>query len=107
MLKIDVHPDVYAELEDSRSWYEERARNLGNEFIDEVDRAIKAVQQAPMLWPWYDEQQGIRRFLIHRFPYAIIYKTHFISHSNHCSDAFASSSRLLEKQNSTLAIGLS
>ena len=37
MLKIDVHPDVYAELEDSRSWYEERARNLGTEFIGAMD----------------------------------------------------------------------
>ncbi len=43
MLKIDVHPDVYAELEDSRSWYEERARNLGKEFLGEVDRAVNAV----------------------------------------------------------------
>lgn len=73
-LKIDVHPDVYAELEDSRSWYEERARNLGNEFLDEVDRAVNAVCQAPMMWPWYDEKQGIRRFLVHRFPYAVIYR---------------------------------
>ncbi len=67
MLKIDVHPDVYAELEDSRSWYEERAENLGTEFLDEIDRAVNAVQQAPMMWPWYDEHQGIRRFLVHRF----------------------------------------
>ncbi len=48
MLKIDVHPDVYAELEDSRSWYEERARNLGKEFLGEVDRAVNAVQRAPI-----------------------------------------------------------
>ncbi len=73
-LKIDVHPDVYAELEDSRSWYEERSENLGKEFLDEVDRAINAVQQAPMMWPWYDEQKDIRRFLVHRFPYTVIYR---------------------------------
>jgi hypothetical protein len=71
MLKIDVHPAVYFELEDSRSWYEECAKNLGNEFLCEVDRAFSAVQQAPLMWPGYDEQQGIRRFLIHRSPYAI------------------------------------
>jgi toxin ParE1/3/4 len=74
MLKIDVHPDVYAELEGSRSWYEERAKNLGKEFLGEVDRAVNAVQRAPIMWPWYDEQQGLRRFLVHRFPYAVIYK---------------------------------
>jgi len=40
MLKIDVHSDVYAELEDSRFWYEERARSLGKEFLGEVDSDV-------------------------------------------------------------------
>lgn len=74
MLKIDVHPDVYSELEDSRAWYEERAKNLGNEFLDEIDRAVSTVQQAPTMWPWYNGQLGLRRFLTHRFPYAVIYR---------------------------------
>ena len=26
------------------------------------------------MWPWYDEQQGIRRFFVRRFPYAVIYR---------------------------------
>jgi len=59
MLKIDVHPDVYSELEDSRFWYEERAHNLGNEFLYEIDRAVSTVQQAPMMWPLFDEQQRL------------------------------------------------
>ena len=72
--KIDVHPDVYSELEDSRAWYEGRAKNLGIEFLDEIDRAVNAIQEAPTMWPWYDEQQGIRRFFVRRFPYAVIYR---------------------------------
>lgn len=43
MLRIDVYPDVYKELEDSRSWYEEHAENLGTEFLDEIDRAVNAI----------------------------------------------------------------
>jgi plasmid stabilization system protein ParE len=74
VLNIDVHPDVYKELEDSRSWYEEHAENLGTEFLDEIDRAVDAIQNAPTVWPWYDEQHHVRRFLVHRFPYAIIYR---------------------------------
>ncbi len=66
MLKIDVHPAVYSELEDSRSWYEECAKNLGNEFLCEVDRAFSAVQQAPLMWPGYDEQQGDKNSPTHR-----------------------------------------
>ena len=33
MLAVDVHPDVYAELEHSRKWYDERAANLGTDFL--------------------------------------------------------------------------
>ena len=74
LLKIEVHPDVYSELEQSRAWYEERARNLGTEFLIEIDRAFMVIQEAPTMWPLYDKEEGIRRFLVHRFPYAIIYR---------------------------------
>ena len=52
MFKVDVHPDVYAELEHSRVWYEERAENLGVEFLNEVDRAIEIVRAEPITWPF-------------------------------------------------------
>ena len=73
-LNIDVHPDVYKELENSRSWYEERAENLGTEFLNEVNRAVNSIQRSPTVWPWYDEHHHVRRFLVHRFPYAVIYR---------------------------------
>jgi len=74
MYKVDVHPNVYAELEHSRAWYEERAKNLGMEFLVEVNRAIETVREMPALWPVRDEAREIRRYLIHRFPYAVIYR---------------------------------
>ena len=74
MLKIEVHPQVYSELEDARSWYEARAENLGNEFLEEVDRGIQSIKESPTTWSWYDKTQNIRRFFVHRFPYAIIYR---------------------------------
>jgi toxin ParE1/3/4 len=74
MYNLDVHPDVYAELEHSRVWYEERADNLGLEFIQEIDLAVETVRSAPEMWPFIDEQQGIRRYLVHRFPYGVVYR---------------------------------
>ena len=74
MLKVEVHPQVYSELEDARSWYEARAENLGNEFLEEVDRGVQTIKDSPTSWSWYDKAQNIRRFFIHRFPYAIIYR---------------------------------
>lgn len=74
MHSVDVHPDVYAELEHSRSWYEARANNLGTEFLIEVDRAIETVRESPRIWPFIDEDSSIRRYLVHRFPYGVIYR---------------------------------
>lgn len=74
MYKVDVHPDVYAELEYSRAWYEERSENLGTEFLLEVDRAITTVCESPAIWPFRDEDKAIQRYLVHRFPYGVIYR---------------------------------
>jgi plasmid stabilization system protein ParE len=74
MYSVEVHPDVYAELEHSRAWYEERAENLGTEFLVEVDRAIVTVREAPAIWPFRDDLRRIRRYLVHRFPYGVIYR---------------------------------
>lgn len=73
--KIEIHPEVYSELEMSRAWYEEKATNLGTEFLDEIDCALKNIEESPVMWPWYDKEKGVRRFLVHRFPYAILYRT--------------------------------
>lgn len=75
MLAIDVHPDVYEELERSRSWYEERAEDLGREFLVEVSRAMETIREDPAIWPFYDLQREIRRYLVHRFPYGVVYRT--------------------------------
>lgn len=74
MYTAEVHSDVYAELEHSRAWYEERAQNLGTEFLVEVDRAIAAVLEAPAMWPFRDERRGVQRYFLHRFPYGVIYR---------------------------------
>ena len=74
MHNVDVHPDVYAEMEHSRAWYEERADGLGTEFLVEVDRSIETVREAPMIWPCGDEERGIRRYFVHRFPYGVVYR---------------------------------
>jgi len=61
-------------MEHSRAWYEERAEALGTEFLVEADRAIEAVRESPLIWPFSDEKRGIRRYLIHRFPYGVVYR---------------------------------
>lgn len=72
MLPADVLPEVYDEMEDARSWYENKVKGLGVRFLDEVDRAMDAILESPDTWPNYSEET--QRFLLHRFPFAIIYR---------------------------------
>ncbi len=74
MPKIEAHPDVYEELDDSRTWYDEKASNLGVDFLREVDNAIERIRESPETWSWYEKEIGVRKFLVHRFPYAVIYR---------------------------------
>jgi len=74
MYRVEVHPHVYDELEHSRAWYEERAANLGTEFLLEVDRSIETVRESPWIWPFLYEDRSVKRYLVHRFPYGVIYR---------------------------------
>ena len=72
LTKLEVHPEVYEELEEARSWYDEHTPGLGKEFLDEIERAVSTIQKAPEAWPVYSN--NVRRFLVHRFPFAILYR---------------------------------
>jgi len=59
------------ELEEAAAWYEEHAEGLGAEFLAAVRSVTEAIASAPERWP---AVHGTRRALLHRFPYAIVYR---------------------------------
>lgn len=72
MRRIVIHPDADRELEQAQTWYEERITGLGRMFFSEIESAIHTIQNSPDTWPNY--VKGTRRFLVHRFPFAVIYR---------------------------------
>lgn len=60
------------ELLDAAQYYEMQARGLGSEFLDKIDAAILDIREAPERWPII--RSSIRRRLVHRFPYALLYR---------------------------------
>lgn len=86
-MHIEIHPEASNELEYAKLWYENQSGGLGDEFLDEIDRAIDKIEQWPEAWTPY--WQDVRRILVHRFPYVIYYR---------CSTS-APQTRLLEKPN--------
>lgn len=72
MRRIIIHPDADRELEQAQTWYEERVVGLGAKFFSEIESAVLNIQNSPGTWPNY--VKGTRRFLVHRFPFAIVYR---------------------------------
>ncbi|MBN2383399.1 type II toxin-antitoxin system RelE/ParE family toxin [bacterium] len=59
------------ELEDAFEYYECEVPGLGEQFRHEIRYGIRRIAQYPLAWT--PEAPEIRRYLIHKFPYKILY----------------------------------
>ncbi len=53
-------------------WYQERNESAAGLFLTELDLAIERITETPERWPLY--LRGTRRFLLRRFPFAVVYR---------------------------------
>ena len=71
-MRLIYHPEAEAELVDAAEYYEKQLSGLGAEFLDAVDAAVDVVVSDP---PRHAScGQGVRRYLLQRFPYALYYR---------------------------------
>lgn len=59
------------EVDDAVAWYDSQSRDLGTRFLDDLDRTIRRITTFPLSCAEIEPE--IRRCLLSRFPYAIIY----------------------------------
>jgi hypothetical protein len=59
------------ELDDASEYYELEVKGLGLRFREEVKCGICRIRQYP--YAWNKEQGNVRRYLLHKFPYKILY----------------------------------
>ncbi len=59
------------ELEDAVRYYELKLQGLGIKLENEVYKAIKQILEYPNAWSF--ESSNIRKCLLHRFPYKLLY----------------------------------
>jgi plasmid stabilization system protein ParE len=59
------------ELDDAFVWYERQSPGLGYEFLGELDRAVRRINAYPDSCA--ELTRGLRRALLTRFPYGLIY----------------------------------
>ena len=70
-MKYSFHPEAEAEFVQAIEYYEECEVGLGYDFAVEVYSAIERTMAYPKAWPIIEED--IRRSLLIRFPYGILY----------------------------------
>lgn len=70
-MKVEFLPAAVQELHDAFEWYQDQSDGLGYEFLAEVDTAARLLAS----WPnsWSRLTGSLRRCLIRRFPYGLIY----------------------------------
>ena len=60
------------EILEAARYYEVQASGLGVDFLAKIDSAIQDISKQPELWPVL--RFCIRRRLVHRFPYGLLYR---------------------------------
>jgi plasmid stabilization system protein ParE len=70
-LKVSLLIPAQQELDEAFAWYESQAVGLGYGFLDEFNQAVRLVATFPSLYQPINP--GIRRCLLNRFPYGLVY----------------------------------
>ncbi len=76
-MKLGIDPAAEEETRQAAQWYEERRRGLGLEFLAAVDAAVQRIRNDPLQFATLEtlpDEPNVHRFLLQRFPYAIIYE---------------------------------
>lgn len=67
------HPEARIDFLEALEFYTEVSVKLGNQFTSEVERIVDHICEYPEAAQKIDDQVGVRRIVIHQFPFAIVY----------------------------------
>jgi toxin ParE1/3/4 len=74
-VRIRFHEEARIEFLAAAEWYESERPGLGDEFLDQIGRALETIAAQPRAWPTWAAAKGtdFRRFAVPRFPYSVIF----------------------------------
>lgn len=70
-MKIRISKLAQKEIDDAVTWYDSQSKGLGTHFLDALDRTIRRIAAYP--FSCVEIEPDIRRCLLTRFPYGVIY----------------------------------
>lgn len=71
-LVVDFLPGAVEEGRAARDYYLSKSERIEEESRRELEHAIELIAERPDTWPRY--LHGTRRFIMRRFPYAVVYR---------------------------------
>jgi len=69
--RVEYHQGAIADAKNAVAWYQKRNPKVALDFIEELHRAADIIREAPERWAV--GKNNTRRFLLWRFPFAIVY----------------------------------
>lgn len=66
-----LHPEAQKELRAAALYYEQREAGLGERFLEAIQSGFRQIERSPFTWRCIRGE--IRRFLVKKFPYGIVY----------------------------------
>jgi len=93
-MRIRFLEDAQREVDDAVAWYNDRENELGYDFLDELDRAIRRVKSFPLAST--EIEPGIRRCLLGRFPLWRDLRNRRTANHRHCCFPPASTTTILD-----------
>ena len=73
-MRLSFLSEATDELLDARQYYKAKHSQLGDEFSAEARATFERIRQSPEAWTLVDRDEKVRRCLMHRFPYGVIYR---------------------------------
>ncbi|MDD5773844.1 MAG: type II toxin-antitoxin system RelE/ParE family toxin [bacterium] len=70
-MEIRILKIAQFEFNEAKEFYEIEQTGLGTKFENKIEQSLLHIQQFPLAWP--PERKETRKYLVHKFPYKIIY----------------------------------
>lgn len=71
--ELRFHGAARREIREAARWYEARGAGLGTELIAEIAACLARVADKPAQFPEVRGAPGVRRALMRRFPYVVVF----------------------------------
>ena len=69
---LELHPAALEDALAGYGWYLERSLRVADAFLAELERGLQFIAADPESWPPY--LLGARHYVLHKYPYSIVYK---------------------------------